>query len=205
MTKQTTKWIIMTAACGALTIGAGAPSFAAETGTQPAQGTMPGGAPQAGSTAELTHATAMVTAIDRSARTLTLKKEDGEVVTISVPTDVKAYDRVKVGDRIDIDYYESLAISMLPPGAKPSMSERTRRTTTAGGATTAKETTVSAQVMSVDPAANKVTFKGPRGKLTTITVQDPQMQQKLPSLKPGQMVQFTFTEATAASLRPAGQ
>jgi Cu/Ag efflux protein CusF len=202
MTKQTTKWIIMTAACGALTIGAGAPSFAAETGTQPAQGSMPGAAP-AGSAAQLTHATAMVTGIDRSARTLTLKKEDGETVTISVPADVKAYDRVKVGDRIDIDYYESLAVSMLPPGAKPSMSERTRRTTTAGGATTAKETTISAQVMSVDPGANKVTFKGPRGKLTTVTVQDPAMQEKLPSLKPGQMVQFVYTEATAASIRPA--
>jgi len=29
------------------------------------------------------------------------------------------------------------------------------------------------------------------------------MQKKLPSLKPGQMVQFVYTEAVAASIRPA--
>ena len=29
------------------------------------------------------------------------------------------------------------------------------------------------------------------------------MQKKLPSLKPGQVVQFTYTEAIAASIRPA--
>jgi Cu/Ag efflux protein CusF len=200
MTKQTTKWTILTAAaCGALALGASAPSFAAETGAQPAHGTAPG----TESAAELTHATAMVTAIDRSARTVTLKKEDGEEVTISVPADVKAYDRIKVGDRIDIDYYESLAVSVLPPGAKPSMSERKSRQTSMGGTMTGKETTVSAQVMSVDPAANKVTFKGPRGKLTTVNVQDPSLQQKLPSLKPGQVVQFVYTQATAASIRPS--
>ena len=214
MTKQTTKWILMTAAtCGALAFGAGAPrALAADTGAQP--GTQPSqmGAPSpsdtqagtpAGSAAELMHATAIVTGIDRSARTVTLKKEDGETVTVDVPQDVKAYDRLKVGDRVDIDYYESLAVSLLPPGAKPSMSERTTRSTNMGGANTGKQVTVSAQVVSVDPAANKVTFKGPRGKLKTIDVQDPQMQQKLPSLKPGQMVQFVYTEALATSIRPA--
>ena len=33
-----------------------------------------------------------------------------------VPADVKAYDTLKVGDRIDIDYQESIAVSILPPG-----------------------------------------------------------------------------------------
>jgi Cu/Ag efflux protein CusF len=205
MTNQSTKWILMTAAaCGALAFGAGSSrALAAETGTQPAHGASPSAAAPGESAAELVHATAMVTAIDRSARTVTLKKEDGEEAVINVPADVKAYDRLKVGDRVDIDFYESIGVSLMPPGAKPSMSERTRRSMTTAGGVTVKETTVAAQVMSVDPATNKVTFKGPRGKMKTITVQDPQLQQKLPNLKPGQVVQFTFTEATAASIRPA--
>jgi Cu/Ag efflux protein CusF len=216
MIKKTTKSILMTAAaCGALAFSGGVLWAAEQTGAQPSQqGAEPGqgqgqqgqhgaNAPTGSSAGELSHATAMVTGIDRSARTVTLKKEDGEVVTVDVPADVKAFDRLKVGDRIDIDFYESLAIQMLPPGSKPSASERQRRSMTTSGGTNVREMTVSAQVVSVDPAANKVTFKGPRGRLQTITVQDPQMQQKLPSLKPGQVVQFTYTDATAASIRPA--
>jgi hypothetical protein len=53
-------------------------------------------------------------------------------------------------------------------------------------------------------AANKVTFKGPRG-VRTVEVQDPSLQAKLPSLKPGQVVQLTYTEAMAASIQPAGK
>jgi len=203
MTNHTTKWIIMTAAaCGALAFGAGAMA-GQQAGSQQGSETTRTATPGGETAAEMTHATATVTAIDRSARTVTLKKEDGEEEVINVPADVKAFDRLKVGDRVDIDYYQSLAISLMPPGSKPSMSERTRRSMGATGGMTGKETTVSAQVMSVDPAANKVTFKGPKGKMKTITVQDPQLQQKLPSLKPGQVVQFTYTEATAASIRPA--
>ena len=34
--------------------------------------------------------------------------------------------------------------------------------------------------------------------MKTVNVDDPAMQKKLPSLKPGQVVQFTYTEAVAA-------
>jgi L-ascorbate metabolism protein UlaG (beta-lactamase superfamily) len=72
---------------------------------------------------------------------------------------------------------------------------------TAGGA---REVTASAEIISVDAAANKVTFKGPRG-VRTVIVQDPALQSKLPSLKPGQVVQLTYTEAMAASIQPAAK
>jgi Cu/Ag efflux protein CusF len=202
MTKHTTKWTILAATLGGvLSLGAwAAPVAAGQTGGSEMSKTV---TPTGGSQAELTHATAMVTAIDRSARTATLKREDGEEVTISVPSDVKAYDKLKVGDRVDVDYYQSLAVEILPPGAKPSSSTKSARSMEATSGVTGKQYTVSATVMSVDAAANTVTFKGPHGKIRTIAVQDPQMQAKLPSLKPGQVVQFTYTEATAASIRPA--
>jgi hypothetical protein len=152
-----------------------------------------------------THETVVVTGIDRSTRNATLQNAEGEKRTVKVPSDVKAFDTLKVGDRIDIDYYESMAVSMMPPGTKPSMSERTSgsRMGEGGGAMGSRETTVSAEILNVDLAANKVTFKGPKGQAKTITVADPAMQKKLPGLKPGQVVQFTYTEAIAASIRPA--
>ena len=77
---------------------------------------MGNGAP---STTRTIHATAVVTAIDKASRHVTIKKPDGEKSTVAVGPDVKAFDHLKVGDKIDIDYSESLALSMLPPGSKP--------------------------------------------------------------------------------------
>src|SRR5262245_54987303 len=123
-----------------------------------------------------TSETVIVTGIDRSNRTVNLQNAEGEKRTIKVPTDVKAYDKLKVGDRIDIDYVEAIAISMLPPGTKPSMSERTSGTRMGvggGPATVGRETSISAEVTHVDVDNNKVSFKGPKGQVRTVSVEDP--------------------------------
>jgi Cu/Ag efflux protein CusF len=148
---------------------------------------------------ETTHATVTVTAVDKAARKLTIKNASGEKMTFQVPADVKSFDRLKVGDKVDIDYTESLALSMLPPGSKPAMTERQAAIPGAAG----REMSISAEVVSVDAANNKVTFKGPRGQLKTVTVQDPELQAKLPGLKPGQVLQLTYTEAIATAVQPA--
>ena len=156
------------------------------------------------STTTTVHATVVVTSIDKANRKLTFKKSNGEKETIAVAPDVKAFDHLKVGDKIDVDYMESVALQMLPPGTKPSASERTARGGDMGMHGGAREVTASAEIISVDAAANKVTFKGPRG-VRTVEVQDPALQSKLPSLKPGQVVQLTYTEAMAASIQPAAK
>src|SRR5262249_49026564 len=132
--------------------------------------------------------------------------ENGEKNTIEVPSDMQGFEKLKVGDKVDADYYESATLSLLPPGTKPSMSEQQMRSRTSptsgmGG----KEITASATVGSVDVPNNKVTFKGPRGQMRTVQVQDPDLQKRLANLKPGQVVQITYTEALAASIRPAGK
>ena len=65
---------------------------------------------------QLVHAVATVKGINRSDRSVTLKKDDGEETTVHVPEAVKGFDTLKMGDKVDIDYYESLAISMAPGG-----------------------------------------------------------------------------------------
>jgi hypothetical protein len=151
-----------------------------------------------------THETMVVTGIDRSNRSVMLQNADGDKRTVNVPTDVKAFDTLKVGDRVDIDYYESMAVSLAPPGSKPSVSTRSASSRMAeGGRMAGKETTITAEVLSIDVPGNKVTFKGPQGNARTVDVNDPALQKKLPMLKPGQHVQFTYTEAVAASIRPA--
>jgi hypothetical protein len=152
---------------------------------------------------QLVHTTATVTAVDHSARTMSIKTESGEDMSIDVPTAVKHFDKLAAGDKIDLDYYRSMTVSMAPSTTKPSMSERKGRMVDVGGGIRGREVNLTAEVVSVDPAANTVTFKGPKGNLRTVNVENPALQAKLPSLKPGQVVDFNWVEAVAASIRPA--
>lgn len=154
---------------------------------------------------QLVHTTATVTKLDKSARTMGIKTENGEETTIEVPPAVKQFDKLAVGDKIDLDYYRSMTVSMAPSGSKAGMSERKGRMVDVGGGVRGREVTMTAEVVSVDPAANTVTFKGPKGNIRTVNVQSPALQAKLPSLKPGQVVQFDWVEAVAASIQPAAK
>ena len=72
-----------------------------------------------------------------------------------------------------------MAVSMAPSGSKPSMSERKGRMVDVGGGVRGREVSISAEVVSVDPAANTVTFKGPKGNMRTVNVQNAALQAKL--------------------------
>jgi hypothetical protein len=154
------------------------------------------------SESQMTHETVTVTAIDRPNRRVTLKNSEGESKTVDVPTEVRAFETLKVGDRIDIDYYESLAVQLAPKGTKPAVQTNTGlERGPVGTATGTRETTISAEIVAVDAKANKLTIKGPNGGTQTIAVSNPEVQKKLPMLKVGQVVQLTYTEALAASIR----
>ena len=199
--KKLNKWVLIAGvAGGALMTAMLGTASAAPTTTETSETGSPGAGHEQ---SRLTHMTATITAIDRSDRSVTLKNEEGRESTINVPSDAKVFDSLKVGEKVDIDYYESLAVSLAPSGSKPSVSERRGRSVDMGGGIRGREVMVTAEVVSVDPSANTVTFKGPRGNMRTVRVENPTLQEKLPSLKPGQVVQFDYTQATAASIRPS--
>lgn len=151
---------------------------------------------------QIIHSSVEVTAIDKGARKITVKMPDGEKSQISVASDVQEFDKLKVGDKIEIDYMQSVAVGLLPAGTKPSMTE----TAASGPGLAGRQVSVSAEVIKVDPATNQVTFKGPKGTHRVVTVQDPDLQAKLPSLKPGQVVVLQYTEAVATAIQlPAGK
>ena len=155
-------------------------------------------------TARRMHETVVVSAIDRTIRTVTLVNAEGDSRIVGVPPDMKAFDTIKVGDHVDVDYYESIGVALMPAGSKASMTETTTGGPTAepGGAAVGRQITATVEVVGVDEVMNRVTFKGPKGTMRTVTVYDPAMQKKLTSLQPGQMVQIVYREAIAASLKP---
>jgi hypothetical protein len=156
------------------------------------------------STARRMHETVVVSAIDRTIRTVTLVNAEGESRTVGVPPDMKSFDTLKVGDHVDVDYYESVGVALMPAGTKASMSEisTSGRTAEPGVAAAGRQITATVEVVGVDEVMNRVTFKGPKGNVRTVTVYDPAIQKKLTDLQSGQMVQITYREAIAASIRP---
>ncbi len=155
-------------------------------------------------TARRLHETVVVSGIDRTLRTVTLANAEGDSRTVGVPPDMTTFDTLKVGDHVDVDYYESIGIALMPAGAKASMTETTTggRMAEPGGAAVGRQITATVEVVGVDEVMNRVTFKGPKGNMRTVTVYDPAMQKKLTSLQPGQMVQISYREAIAASIKP---
>ena len=186
------------AGVGLLAFALATPARAAEPSSRP-MAPDPGGAtpePKAEKTST-THATVAVTAIDKSARKLTVKMSNGEKALIQVPADVQEFEQVKVGDKIDVDYMQSVALGILPKGTKPSATE----VEAAGPGMAGRQMSVSAEVIKVDAANNQVTFKGPKGTHRIVTVQDPDLQARLPNLKPGQVVVLQYTEAVATAIQ----
>jgi hypothetical protein len=155
-------------------------------------------------TARRVHETVVVSAVDRTTRTVTLMNADGEARTVGVPPDMKSFDTLKVGDHVDVDYYESIGLALMPAGSKASLSETATgsRTGEPGVAAVGRQIVATVEVVGVDEVMNKLTFKGPKGNVRTVTVTDPAMQKKLTALQPGQMVQVTYREAMAAAIKP---
>jgi len=188
--------IFVGAAAAVVATAAVAPSARAETSSE---------VHTSSGAARVTRETATVVAIDPNERVVMLKDDKGDTNAVEVPPDVKMFDKLKVGDKIDVDYYQGVALSLLPPGSKPGRAAtQTRSTAGPGSARVGTDLTVSAEIISVDPSQETVTFKGPRG-VRTVRVNDPQLQRTVMALKPGQVVQVTYRQATAASIRPSAR
>ena len=67
--------------------------------------------------------TATVEAIEASTRTITLKKSDGTFVTTWAGPDIKRFEEVKIGDKVNARYYENVVVRLKQPGEPDADSE----------------------------------------------------------------------------------
>lgn len=147
--------------------------------------------------------TATVVAIDRADREVTLRDPQGNTITVDVDPSVKNFNQIMVGDKVNVDYYEAIAISIGPQNQMPSESMTT--ITGRGPAGTKPEgyaietvDTVSI-VKAIDRTNRIVTLQSPTGNLFNVKV--PQTVQAFNQLKVGDSVQTRYTEATAISVQ----
>jgi Cu/Ag efflux protein CusF len=180
-----------------------APAFAQQkpsVGGESAVTTSPG----KGSAARVVTITASVEAVDPAERTVTLKGPRGNVVTIPVGPQVKNFDKIKVGDMVAVRYLEALSLELKKNGSGVrERSEREAKDSAKPGeqpaAGVARQVTVVADVVAVDPKRQTITLRGPK-RTVDLRVKDPN---QLKLVKVGDQVEATYTEALAVSVEPA--
>jgi hypothetical protein len=151
--------------------------------------------------------TATVESIDFGTRLVSLRGTDGRTATIYAAPDVRNLDQVRVGDQVDVSYYEAIGVEMAAAGTAGANVERevTAVRAAAGdrpagaiGATL----TATVEIESVDTSFNTVTFTRADGLRRVIAVEDPQAQRFIRKLRRGDRVQITYMEAIAVSVWP---
>ena len=141
-----------------------------------------------------------VTAIDHTARTVTLRAEQGHLLTVDVPASATRFEQVKVGDTVTISYYDRVIIRPKPAG-EPAVDRTAPPTTTpaAGslpGGTLASQRIVTVTLTGWDPANRVISFKGPNGASYTRGLLDTTDPSIIAGLKVGDRVDVTWTVAT---------
>lgn len=150
--------------------------------------------------------TATVEAVDLENRIVTVKGSEGTMVDIKAGPQVRNLAQVKVGDRVEITYYESIAVKVFKPGEMPL------ETVTATGAVrpaksgkkpagvVASQTTITAVITSISPDKASVTLKLADGKFKVAKIED---KKNLDNVKVGDEVMITITETMALAVKPA--
>lgn len=149
-------------------------------------------------------ARATVTAIDLPQRKITLKDTKGGAVVVEVPEEVKNLDQMRVGDEVVVSYTEALAWQVKPaskgaPGVSADAGVTTAKPGDKPGATLGRTITLTATITGIDLASGTVTLTGPDGISQTIKARDPS---NLKKVQVGDLVDITYTEAVAVSVRP---
>jgi hypothetical protein len=149
---------------------------------------------------EMRTETGTIEAIEASSRTLTLKKADGTFVTTVAAPDIKRFDELKLGDTVNVRYYENVIIRVKQPGESDVVSSAKGTTGSEQvlpGGTRAKQVTITATITAIDPTAPSITFTGPHGWKYSSKVQD---TEALAKVKVGDKVDIVWTEAMLVSV-----
>src|SRR5262245_29637966 len=122
---------------------------------------------------QTTKRSATIQAIDSTDRIITLKTDDNTESRIwAPPSTTVRFDELKVGDRVNVTYYESTVYQIRQPGDVAVATSGTTATTTSAqrelpGGTVARQTTSSVTVKSIDPAVPSITVTSSDGRTVT--------------------------------------
>lgn len=148
------------------------------------------------------HITAEIVGIDPGTRTLTLKGPDGNTVDVLVSQQVVGFDKLKLGDRVDILYKNALLVKAEKvTGANKGIRARVDTQVYApasGGFESARQIEVLATVQKIERKKRLVTLRGAHQTQTLEVGSDVDLQ----DLKVGDTIHAVFVSAAAVQVTP---
>lgn len=141
---------------------------------------------------------AVIETVNPTQRTVLLRTPDGNAKTVPVPPNVDI-NLIQPGDVLVISVYQSLSARVLPAGsATLGATVKTGAPQQDPSGAMVRRLVLVNEITAIDLDANTVTLQGADQQPRTIPVQKPEMQARLRTLKVGDLLELTFTEALAA-------
>jgi Cu/Ag efflux protein CusF len=148
---------------------------------------------------------ATVQAIDLEKRTVVLKREDGGQVTVHADRRVKNLPQVRVGDRVQVNYRETIAVQVrrageIAPATAVQESLVTAKQGEKPAAVGTQQAVIVATIEAIHPETRSVVLRSVDGEVAEIRVRDPN---NLKRVKVGDQVEVNYTSALAMSVTGA--
>jgi Cu/Ag efflux protein CusF len=161
-------------------------------------------APGKATMTQTTKASAVIVAIDATSRAVSLKTASGKVFEIVAGPEVKNFDQLKVGEKVNVGYVEALSLELKKSGKGARAAKEDAAAVQAAkgekpGAAAGRTVTVLADVVAVDQKTQMVTLHGPRG-MVDLHVPDPG---QLKNIKKGDQIEAVYAEAVAVTVEAA--
>jgi hypothetical protein len=152
---------------------------------------------------------ATIESVDQQKRMVLMRDPTGGLHTIVLGPEVQNLAQVHAGDRVVIRYTEAVAAQIVKPGdpSQPTsgMVARTAAPGDKPAGVIAEHDRERVTIEGVNLATNTVYFLDRDRVPRTVMVQQPAMRDFIRTLKVGDQVDVTFTEAIAVSVTPAPQ
>lgn len=147
--------------------------------------------------------TATVVDIDHEARMIRLQKPEGNTLIMEVGPEVTRFEEVGKGDRVKVDYLESVAVEVRQPEASDASVEASesflvRNPGVKPSGTSVQTNVITATVEEIDTEERTATLKGPGGNLVEVDVA-PDVP-NLRNVKPGDRVIVEVTRSLAINI-----
>jgi Cu/Ag efflux protein CusF len=150
--------------------------------------------------------TSTVTKIDLDKRLVTLRNPDDKMVTVKCGPEVKNLPQLRVGDKVNVTYYESIAYEVHKPGTLSDMSTQAASGVASAapgekpGAVAADIVRLTATIVSIDKSTPSVTLRTDDGQLVAVKVLHPE---KLDQIAVGDVAEIFLSQAVAITVEPA--
>lgn len=151
-------------------------------------------------TLETRKATSTILAIDSTSRMITFSGESGDLV-VSAGPEFRRFNELKVGDKVNFTYYESVVYRLRKPGDPPLDNQPGVVGTSSGrtlpGGTIAEQRSETVTVKAIDMNAPSITVTTPAGHTVSRRVEN---KLNLNGVKVGDRIDVIYTEALLADV-----